>query len=258
MPSTPGGICRSCSRRASSGSRYCDQHQDSANDHKRRYDRYRSDDPIRKLYKSRRWLKGTRLIVLRRDILCRSCGHLVATEVDHILSARLVIDNYGLDAFYDPERCQGLCHSCHSAKTAHESGWVNRTGTKLTELGDRSNTTVVCGQAGSGKSTYVAEHKADDDLVWDYDAVMHDITGLPMHQGLQGAIGSVLANRDQWISATEHTPKHCWLIVSNPDAGIVKLMAAAGAAVVTMQTTDDECQRRLRARLEVEALQQPQ
>src|SRR5581483_967397 len=167
MPSTPGGICRSCSRRQVPGTKYCDQHQDSSNEHKRQYDRYRKDDPIRKLYKSRRWLKGTRLIVLRRDILCRSCGHEVATEVDHILSARLVIDNFGIDAFYDPERCQGLCHNCHSAKTSHESGWVNRTGTKLTDLGDRSNTTVVCGQAGSGKTTYVAEHKADDDLVWD-------------------------------------------------------------------------------------------
>ncbi len=83
---------------------------------------------------------------------------------------------------------------------------------------------------------------------------MHEITGLPMHQGLQGAIGSVLANRDQWIQATEHTTKHCWLIVSNPDAGIVKLMAAAGAAVVTLQTTDEECQRGLRARFETETL----
>jgi len=258
VPSAPGGICRSCSRRQVPGSKYCDQHQNSANDYKRQYDRYRSDDPIRKLYKSRRWLKGTRLIVLRRDILCRSCGHQVATECDHILSARLVIDNYGLDEFYNPDRCQGLCKGCHSSKTSHESGWVNRTGTKLTDLGDRSNTTIVCGPAGSGKSTYVAEHKAFDDLTWDYDVVMAEITGLPMHQGMQGAIGSVLAHRDSWIQATEHTTKHCWLIVTNPNAGIVKLMAAAGAAVVVMQTDDDECQRRLRARFEAETLQQPQ
>lgn len=100
----------------------------------------------------------------------------------------------------------------------------------------------------------MAKHKADDDLVWDYDVVMHEITGLPMHQGLQDAIGSVLANRDQWIRATEHTTKHCWLIVSNPNAGIVKMMAAAGADVVVMQTDEAECQRRLRARFELETL----
>lgn len=254
MPSSPGGICRACSRRQVPGSKYCDQHQGSANDHKRNYDRYRQDDPIRKLYKTPRWKNGTRWIVLRRDILCRSCGHNVATEVDHILSARLVIDNFGLDAFYDPERCQALCRSCHSQKTSHESGWVNRTGTKLDDLGDRSNTTVVSGPAGSGKTTYVAEHKSDDDLVWDFDVVMQQITGLPMHQGLQGAIGSVLANRDQWIQATEHTTKHCWLIVTNPNAAIVKMMAAAGAQVIVMDTDQDECQRRLRARFERETL----
>lgn len=254
MPSSPSGICRTCSRRQVPGTKYCDKHQDAVNEHKRNYDRYRQDDPLRKLYRTPRWKNGTRLIVLRRDILCVACGHNVATEVDHILTARLVIDNFGKDAFYDPNRCQGLCHSCHSAKTSHESGWVNRTGTKLTELGDRSNTTVVCGQAASGKTTYVANNQADDDLVWDYDVVMQQITGLPMHQGLQGAIGSVLANRDQWIQATEHTTKHCWLIVSNPNAAIVKLMADAGATVVVMDTDEAECQRRLKARFQSETL----
>jgi 5-methylcytosine-specific restriction endonuclease McrA len=254
VPSTPGGICHRCSRRAVTGSKLCSDHQDSANDHKRQYDRYRSDDPIRKLYKSRRWLKGTRLIVLRRDILCKSCGHRVATDVDHILSARLVIDNFGHDAFFDPDRCQGLCHACHSAKTSLESGWVNRNGTKLTEFGDRSNMTIVCGPGGAGKSTYVAEHKADDDLIWDYDAVMHEITGLPMHEELHGATGSVLANRDQWIQATEHSTKHCWLIVSNAKAKIVELLQAVGARVIVLETDEAECQRRLAARFDAVTL----
>lgn len=129
-----------------------------------------------------------------------------------------------------------------------ESGFAGKKATKLESLGDRSHTTVVCGQAGSGKTTYVVTHKADDDKVWDYDVVMAELTGLPMHQSIEGAIGSVLAHRDQWIQATEHCKHRCWLIVSNPKAAIVSMMREAGATVVTMDTPDDVCKQRLRAR----------
>jgi 5-methylcytosine-specific restriction endonuclease McrA len=255
MPSSPATICRDCNSRALSGSRYCAAHQTTnhASQHKRNYDAFRKDDDIRKLYRCKRW-QTTRLKVLSRDILCVACGHKAATECDHILSARLVIDNWGIDAFYDIERLQGLCHACHSQKTAHESGWTGSKGTRLDTLPDRSNTTVVCGQAGSGKSTYVAEHMADNDLHWDYDEVMQRITGLPMHQGLPEAIGSVLADRDQFITSTNHCPHHVWIIVTNRSAHIVKLLEQAGAHVVTMTTPDDVCRERLRDRFKQETI----
>jgi hypothetical protein len=218
------------------------------------YDRYRADDPVRALYKTKRW-RSVRLVVLRRDVLCVACGHQAATEVDHILSARLVLDNWGIDAFYEPDRLQGLCHRCHSRKTAHESGPTDRKGTKLVDLGDRTNTTVVCGAAGSGKTFYVAEHKAANDLVWDFDVVMAAVTGLPIHQSLPGAVGSVLANRDQWIDATKYSTNHCWLIQSNPKAAIVDMMRDAGASITYMDTTDEVCQQRLRQRFIAETMQ---
>jgi len=83
---------------------------------------------------------------------------------------------------------------------------VGKRGTKLVDVGDRRNTTVVCGQPGSGKTTYVERFKAPNDLTWDYDVVMADITGLPLHQFLPGAIGSVLAHRDAWIEAPNTAP----------------------------------------------------
>lgn len=235
MPSSPGGICRSCNSRATANG-YCDRHQDNKNESKRSYDRYRADDPIRALYRCKRW-KTVRLVVLRRDVLCQACGHQAATEVDHILSARLILDNFGIDAFYDKDRLQGLCHRCHSSKTTLESGWTGKKGTTLTDLGDRSTTTVVCGQAGSGKTTYVSEHKAPNDHVWDYDFVMVELTGLPTHQSLPGAVGSVLANRDQWIEATRYSSHQCWLIVSNPQAVIVQMLRDAGATLCKHSAT---------------------
>jgi hypothetical protein len=69
-----------------------------------------------------------------------------------------------------------------------------------------------------------------------------------MHQAMAGAVGSVLAHRDNWIQATEHCRHHCWLIVTNPKAFIVTLMRDAGATVVVLDTPDDVCTQRLRDR----------
>src|SRR5579864_4036112 len=124
MPSSPTPLCKDCSLRSVANG-YCQKHETSNNAtiNEKLFDQYRADDPIRQLYRTRRWMRGTRLKVLRRDILCVACGHKAATDADHILSARLVVDNFGVDEFYNPERCQGLCHECHSSKTAHECGW---------------------------------------------------------------------------------------------------------------------------------------
>ncbi len=91
--------------------------------HKRLYDRQRADDPIRVLYRSKRWQR-TRRIVIARDVLCRACGHKAGTDVDHIVSARVIVERFGVEEFYNPDRCQLLCHGCHAKKTATESGWA--------------------------------------------------------------------------------------------------------------------------------------
>lgn len=127
MPSSSAGLCRDCSSRAVQGTRYCSNHQvnNNAAQHKRLYDRSRANDPHRKLYRTRRW-KHVRALVLGRDILCVDCKHKAATEVDHVENARVTVAAYGVDAFFDPERLQGLCHTCHSEKTLSESTWAGK------------------------------------------------------------------------------------------------------------------------------------
>lgn len=57
------------------------------------------------------WRK-LRLMVLRREPLCRRCG-AAALDVDHIIPRR----RGGPDSL---ENLQALCHPCHSRKTATE------------------------------------------------------------------------------------------------------------------------------------------
>jgi len=52
-------------------------------------------------------------MVLRRDPLCRACGHAISTEVDHIVPKA----RGGTD---EESNLQGLCSACHAAKTARD------------------------------------------------------------------------------------------------------------------------------------------
>src|ERR1700730_5491774 len=112
MPSSPLPLCRDCSLRSVANG-YCAKHQtdNSIAQYKRYYDIARADDPIRMLYRCNKWTKGTRLRVLRRDILCQAeegCPH-AATVADHFpLSAREIVATLGKAEFYNSDRCRGL------------------------------------------------------------------------------------------------------------------------------------------------------
>ena len=237
-PSSPASLCRDCSSRAINNTPYCLAHQEknNASESKTLFDRYRADDPVRKLYRVPRW-QGTRNVVLGRDILCKMCGHKASTDVDHIISARVVLQEFGLSEFYNPTRCQGLCHKCHSAKTAIECGFAGSKGTAIAqeELGDCTNITVVCGLPGSGKTYYVSTHKQPDDMVFDYDVQMAVSTGKDMHEGVDGAVKSILAQRDAFIRDAIWSRRKAWVIISRVDALLTKRLRNAGAAVIDLQ-----------------------
>jgi len=85
----------------------------------------RSSDPIRKLYKTPAW-KKTRLQILFRDPICKTCNLAPSTIADHIISARKYIADHGGDFrfFFDEENLGGKCKRCHDSKTAVEVGFA--------------------------------------------------------------------------------------------------------------------------------------
>src|ERR1700733_14353927 len=118
-PTSPSSLCRQCDRRAIEGRKYCSDHATTADDittASHHWQEYRKDDPVRKLYKTTRWQRA-RLVVLRRDPLCKLCGHKASTVADHHpIPARQLVASLGIAAFYDPTRCQALCVDCHNSK----------------------------------------------------------------------------------------------------------------------------------------------
>ena len=78
--------------------------------------------------------------------------------------------------------------------------------------------TVVLGPPGSGKTTYVLEHKHRGDLILDLDAIYSALSGLGMHDNPKELLGYVIAARDG-ILMKLHRPSECrraWLITIDP------------------------------------------
>lgn len=127
----PGRALRICAKagcRKSCAGKYCDAHRGTDADNRKRFDQFRSDDPIRKLYFTVAWA-ATRRIILVRDLFCRIgtiCKGLSPSEVaDHIVPAHQYVaeHNGDLESFYDESNLQGSCKLCHNAKTAKETGF---------------------------------------------------------------------------------------------------------------------------------------
>ena len=104
---------------------------------RQRIDVQRSDDPIRKLYRTRAWNDpngGTRIQVLKRDPFCKIAKLCVkrlgrpdfSNVVDHIIPADKYIAQNGGDQsyFFDMTNLQGICKADHDAKTAGECGFA--------------------------------------------------------------------------------------------------------------------------------------
>ena len=121
MPARPLQLCRQCGCRTLTRERggRCEAHR-------RELEREgnKAGDPDRKatkrFYAGLRWRKLRQWILEMRPLCaeCERAGVLrPATEVDHVIP-RLERE----DLAYDQDNLQGLCRSCHSAKTMKEGG----------------------------------------------------------------------------------------------------------------------------------------
>jgi len=92
-----------------SGQRHCTKHKRAE---VKQYERGRGSSSERGY--DRKWQK-IRAVIIARDPVCKACNRKPTTDVDHITPRR----RGGTDA---ESNLQGLCHTCHSSKTATEDG----------------------------------------------------------------------------------------------------------------------------------------
>lgn len=100
-------------------------------------------------YSRPRWTKGVRPIALRRCPFCAVCKRKPSAVADHVIPARVVVDECrrlalfpfdSMAGFYIVDNLQGLCHSCHNRKTQTEErerkDWTDALGRLLARFVD--------------------------------------------------------------------------------------------------------------------------
>ena len=188
---------------------------------------------------NRRWQEASTLY-RREHPLCVECfkqgTERLAQVVDHIKPHK-----GDFDLFWEQDNWQPLCKQHHDQKTARERGFGREA---MSE-----HRTVVCGLPASGKTTWVEQRRQPGDLVWDYDAIMRTMTGLPEHSLPQDLTKLFMAMGDtltRWLGANA-TERDVYVIVRN-EAKARRIAEIIGATVERCQCEEAERQERVRVR----------
>lgn len=208
-------------------------------------------DYARAFYNSGAWKKTQALYMESQNYICENCGG-VACVVHHI--KYLTPENIS-----DPEitlnwdNLKALCYECHAIEHLGETARLS--GIAFDEDGNvvkQSNVFLVCGCIGSGKSSYVANHKTGADLVVDLDYICAALLGEPerLYRNAEAVLSvalEVCGLLYQIIRARRGKWKRAFVITSV--ANIAEQRAIANelnAEIILINTPLDVCIERIR------------
>ena len=149
---------------------------------------------------------------------------------------------------------RSLCKVCHDKHTLSQTGsvqggWAARPkGLKPSRI----PLTIVCGPAGSGKSTYVGKHAGPNDLAIDLDRIKARIANGAEHLGVGGdLLKAALRSRNQTLRslATERQYERAWLIVGAPKSADRRWWndKLRPERIVVLEVDPAECSQRIEA-----------
>lgn len=207
--------------------------------------------------------------------VCKFCAELgkkvPATTVDHIVPHK---GNPKL--FWDRSNWQPLCTHCHSSVkqsmevTGRRRGcgvnglpldpnhpwnggsrdaWVERPSSPRNLPKPAIPVTMVCGPPAAGKTTYVRQHAAKDDLVIDLDEIIRGLAGRNYtdHQERYW-IARALRERNQILRSLSEPGRYrrCWFIICAADRLERDWWARQlNAEVVLLETPEQVCIERI-------------
>lgn len=259
MPSAPLKPCAygGCSNLVKCG--YCEIHSKLKNDRSN----YRSSSfgsgisqskdrkkelDIQRLYNTA-WEKR-RAAWLSKYPWCEDCLdkgiYTPASEVHH------VIPHHGDAEIFVSSPLMSLCRSCHTKHTNDETRGVPPYYPSITRP-LLVPVIMVCGAPGSGKNTYVSEHKEEEDLVIDQDQILSEMTGRPMYYPFSmNIVKTSWQKRNLILKSLENYDEKirtAWFIIGagkSTDRRIWKELLKPKEVIILL-TDKDECIRRIRS-----------
>lgn len=183
------------------------------------------DTEWRKWYKTTRWQRLREQVLIRDHFICQRTKALLigkypapnSAVVDHIKPHR-----GNEELFWDMDNLQSVSKEYHdSIKQAQENADKVAAIHPKWLLPSLIPLTIVCGPAGSGKSTYVAQHKGPFDLVIDLDVIASEVSGQPVHGWDRDTwLNAALYRRNDMLGSLSRAPNHkaAWFIVAEPKA----------------------------------------
>jgi hypothetical protein len=189
-----------------------------------------ADTETRKLHKTKRWQDLRWSVLLRDQFTCQICRRLEGDTsqlvCDHVEPHRGDIQKFWAGPF------QTLCKPCHDGQKQKEEVAARAAGLDVYGGKPASSRpdwlrpsviplTIVCGPPASGKNHRVRQHSGGTDLVIDLDAIVHELSGEPMHRWSRDRwLDMAMRKRNAMLGELSKQPawRAAWLIVSEPKA----------------------------------------
>ena len=196
-------------------------------------------------YQSKQWIALMQQLRLQRVntdglLLCEHCGRPITKAYDctghHVieLTDRNVND---VTISLNPDNIMIVHHKCHN-KIHHKLSMT-----------DRRTVYVVYGAPCSGKTSFVRDNMEQGDLIIDIDSIWECISGCERYTKPARLNSNVFTLRDNLIEQVRYRVGKwltAWIIGGYPlTAERERLCKALGAREIFIDTTRDECLRRL-------------